>query len=50
MPSEAEAFLLLQGLTKRFGSFTAVSDVDLEIADGEFFTLVGPSGSAARPR
>ena len=37
--------LQLSGLTKRFGNFTAVDHVDLEIADGEFFTLVGPSGS-----
>ncbi len=34
----------LEGVTKTFGSFTAVSDIDLEIADGEFFTMLGPSG------
>ena len=45
MAGSAEPFLLLSGLTKRFGSFTAVRDVDLSIAEGEFFTLVGPSGS-----
>ena len=45
MAGSAEPFLLLSGLTKRFGSFTAVNDVDLSIAEGEFFTLVGPSGS-----
>ena len=38
-------FLALSGLTKRFGDFTAVREVDLEIREGEFFTLVGPSGS-----
>ena len=38
-------FLVLSGLTKRFGDFTAVRDVTLEIREGEFFTLVGPSGS-----
>ena len=38
-------FLVLSGLTKRFGDFTAVRDVDLDIREGEFFTLVGPSGS-----
>jgi putrescine transport system ATP-binding protein len=32
------------GVTKRFGSFTAVDDVSLDIAQGEFFALLGPSG------
>jgi putative spermidine/putrescine transport system ATP-binding protein len=35
----------LRGLTKRYGSFTAVEDVSLEVARGEFLTLLGPSGS-----
>ncbi|MDQ2699840.1 MAG: ABC transporter ATP-binding protein [Actinomycetota bacterium] len=34
----------LEGVTKTFGGFTAVRDIDLEIADGEFFTMLGPSG------
>jgi spermidine/putrescine transport system ATP-binding protein len=34
----------LEGVTKKFGSFKAVDDLDLEIADGEFFTMLGPSG------
>ena len=34
----------LEGVTKRFGTFEAVSHMDLEIADGEFFTMLGPSG------
>ncbi len=33
------------GVTKRFGDVTAVNDLTLEIADGEFVVLVGPSGS-----
>ncbi|NEX46710.1 ABC transporter ATP-binding protein [Pseudotabrizicola algicola] len=37
--------LTLTGLTKRFGSKTAVDDISLDIRDGEFFTIVGPSGS-----
>jgi len=32
------------GVTKRFGSVTAVDDVTLSIAEGEFFGLLGPSG------
>jgi putative spermidine/putrescine transport system ATP-binding protein len=35
----------LRGLTKRYGDIVAVDSVDLEIAHGEFFTMLGPSGS-----
>jgi spermidine/putrescine transport system ATP-binding protein len=31
-------------VSKRFGDLTAVDDLDLELAAGEFFTLLGPSG------
>ena len=34
----------LRGLTKVFGSETVVDSVDLDIASGEFFSLLGPSG------
>jgi spermidine/putrescine transport system ATP-binding protein len=34
----------LVGVTKRFADFTAVEGIDLEIQDGEFFSLLGPSG------
>ncbi len=34
-----------RGLTKHFGDVRAVDDLDLEIADGEFFSMLGPSGS-----
>ncbi len=34
----------VQHITKRFGALTAVDGVDLEIAEGEFVTLLGPSG------
>jgi multiple sugar transport system ATP-binding protein len=33
-----------EGVTKRFGDFTAVEDLTLEIADREFLVLLGPSG------
>ena len=34
----------LTGVVKRFGDVVAVDTVDLDIADGEFFSLLGPSG------
>jgi spermidine/putrescine transport system ATP-binding protein len=37
--------LELRRLTKRFGTFAAVDDISLEIASGEFLTLLGASGS-----
>ncbi|MFF3558599.1 ABC transporter ATP-binding protein [Streptomyces sp. NPDC002574] len=35
----------LRGLAKSFGPVRAVDGVDLEIGDGEFFSMLGPSGS-----
>lgn len=35
----------LSKLTKNFGEFVAVNNLDLEIAEGEFFSMLGPSGS-----
>ncbi|MGH3515989.1 MAG: ABC transporter ATP-binding protein [Haloechinothrix sp.] len=37
--------LSVRGVSVRFGSFAAVRDVDLDIADGEVLALLGPSGS-----
>ncbi len=34
----------LAGVTKRFGDFVAVDDLNLDIYEGEFFSLLGPSG------
>jgi sulfate/thiosulfate transport system ATP-binding protein len=33
------------GITKRFGNFVAVDNVDLEVVEGELLALLGPSGS-----
>ncbi|MCY1142419.1 ABC transporter ATP-binding protein [Actinoplanes sp. Pm04-4] len=35
----------LSGLRKSFGAVEAVAGIDLEIDDGEFFSMLGPSGS-----
>jgi len=35
----------IRGLTKRFGAFTALDRVDLEIRPGEIFALLGPNGA-----
>jgi putative spermidine/putrescine transport system ATP-binding protein len=39
------AKLQMAGLGKRYGEFVALAPIDLEVADGEFLTLLGPSGS-----
>ena len=35
----------LRGVRKAYGDVVAVAAIDLEIARGEFFTMLGPSGS-----
>jgi putative spermidine/putrescine transport system ATP-binding protein len=44
-PERAIPAVQLDGLIKRFGEVVAVAGVDLEIRDGEFFSMLGPSGS-----
>jgi spermidine/putrescine transport system ATP-binding protein len=39
-----EADVQLIGVTKRFGSTTAVDALDLEVYRGEFLSIIGPSG------
>jgi multiple sugar transport system ATP-binding protein len=39
------ADIALQGVTKKFGSNTALRDLDLDIKDGEFFVLLGQTGA-----
>ncbi len=43
--TERPDILTLRGLTKTFGNFNAVDGIDLDVAEGEFVTIVGPSGS-----
>jgi spermidine/putrescine transport system ATP-binding protein len=44
VPVTNSAAVVLQQVTKRFGSVTAVDTLNLEIRDGEFFSMLGPSG------
>ena len=39
-----QPYLELRGIGKEFGSFTALSNIDLDIATGEFVCFLGPSG------
>ena len=36
--------VVIEGLSKSFGSFCVLNDIDLAIKKGEFFSLLGPSG------
>jgi putative spermidine/putrescine transport system ATP-binding protein len=44
-PVAATVDVRLVELTRRFGAVTAVDAISLDVARGEFFTLLGPSGS-----
>ena len=38
------AEIILQNLSKKWGSFVGVDNINLTIADEEFLVLLGPSG------
>jgi branched-chain amino acid transport system ATP-binding protein len=40
-----DPILQVSGISKHFGGFTALSDVSIDIAQGERFGLIGPNGS-----
>jgi len=42
--SAAKPFISIRNITKRFGDFTAVNDVSLDVHRGELFCLLGGSG------
>jgi putrescine transport system ATP-binding protein len=40
----AKPYISFQNVTKRFGTFTAVDNLSLDVYEREFFSLLGPSG------
>jgi ABC-2 type transport system ATP-binding protein len=42
---ETKPTLVLEHVTKRFGGFTAVSDLSLQVRPGRVFGLIGPNGA-----
>ncbi len=42
--SGSAPYLRLQGVSKSFGSFTALQDIALDVHEGEFVCFLGPSG------
>src|SRR5436190_22038906 len=44
MGEERSVGIALEGVSKGFGKVAAVKDVNISIAEGEFFSLLGPSG------
>jgi NitT/TauT family transport system ATP-binding protein len=44
MPIPSRSMVSVDNVTMSFGDFTAVRDVNIEVADGEFLAIVGPTG------
>ncbi|MBA3401624.1 MAG: ATP-binding cassette domain-containing protein, partial [Actinobacteria bacterium] len=45
LPHDGAPDVRVTGLRKSYGEVVAVDAIDLDIAQGEFFTMLGPSGS-----
>jgi len=45
LPRDGTPDIRIAGLRKSYGDVVAVDTIDLEVARGEFFTMLGPSGS-----
>ncbi|MDE0956897.1 MAG: ABC transporter ATP-binding protein, partial [Pseudomonadales bacterium] len=44
LDADAEPFIKLRSVSKKFDEFTAVDNIDLDIYKGELFSLLGGSG------
>ncbi|MGY1747608.1 ABC transporter ATP-binding protein [Blastococcus sp. SYSU D00695] len=44
-PLDPDAAISIRGLVRRYGTFTAVDGLDLDIRRGEIFALLGPNGA-----
>ena len=43
-PQQKKSMVSIDSVTMSFGTFVAVEDVNLTVADGEFLAIVGPTG------
>ena len=43
-PASMDSYLRIRRLTKKFGEFTALADISLDVLEGEFVCFLGPSG------
>jgi len=43
--TSVDAAIVTEGLTRHFGEFTAVQDVNLSVAPGQFYGFLGPNGA-----
>ena len=48
--SENDVLLRAHSLVKRFGDFTAVDNVDIEVKKGEIYGFLGPNGAGKKLR
>ena len=44
LDSSQKPYIQIQNVTKKFGDFTAIDNLNLDIYKNEFFSLLGPSG------
>lgn len=47
--TSTQPLIQARGLVKRFGDFTAVDGIDVEVRPGEAFGFLGPNGAASPP-